>query len=467
MMSHGTSKNIYLERRDDILFYYKRIVSHLLYNPLLLKYVDDDDISTKREGDAIIAIKKLCQLVEGQIPPKMFLDYCSVNDLEIGEFEVNSYYNIIESEIIGNDPKTIEYNFNCLCEELSKRKKDTYTEKLLNMSLNSLRAGNRDECIEISKSIKFYTNDKLDSTLSIMMNSVSSSDGFPSGFAQIDDAGGLLKGNIMAIGGDSGAMKTKIVMWMMLSILIANPKYKIALFEKEMPVQDIGLRLNTIFLRKENTDLLRRILRKEHGSIIKDIDGITEEELSIINRFIVIPNTKFKSCTDMYRIVENEGIDCWALDFLTMLEGDKTSKKGDFTEFINDQMLRIKDMVANTNTFGLIISQLNKNTVENRLNKIPKKDDFEWGNKLYQMSAYAYSIFYPHKYYLDDDRIKSYFYLYDLKERNDEVSYNRIIPLISQPGKSTFLIPSPEQKHIMLEWIKEYINGSLMKVKNG
>lgn len=228
-----------------------------------------------------------------------------------------------------------------------------------------------------------------------------------SGNSRIDEnTGGYRRGNIILWSGDTGSMKTIAAMWHIRDILKTNPTFKCVIFQKEMPVEDMILR-ELSHISSTNDSLL-------HDKRLNDSIALAETEETIrqlYERIYFVPFTNFDNVQDMWAYMNAIKPDVWMLDFVQLLG---SSNKGN--EVYEDLAKQIKFMTMETNSLGLIISQLKSNSVETRNIKIPHLDDVLWINVLKQLTSYAYMTFLPSKY-MQDTVPANYYYLINKKNR--------------------------------------------------
>jgi replicative DNA helicase len=303
----------------------------------------------------------------------------------------------------------------------------------------------------MAKTVKFNDAQPLQSTIDLMSSSIEETNVFPTGIHKFDkDLGGLAKGNMVSIAGDTGSMKTMISLWLCIKILKANPKFTCLYFEKEMPVKDIARRLAAYASCIPVNKLMDTSLKDNNKYVITQALAGDDEMRSVMERLKIVPNGNFSNVSDMYRYIDTYNCDIWCLDFLTQLGAEDTSS--DFNRFTMAQASMLKNIISETDTMGIVLNQVKKNSVRGRTNKIPQLDDIEWSGAISQYSAYIFSTFFPSVYYGDSPN--EYFYLYGLKNRH----YRPItIPLMTNPAYCQFNEPTALEEPLMQNWLQGYI----------
>jgi len=367
--------------------------------------------------------------------------------------ELESVFSIIKNDVVNKTPIEVNADVNHIIEYLSSKFRRSLTIGTLRKAIKLVEDGKEMEGILAAKTIKFTGQANLKSTYEHMLDSVDETNIFYTGIERFDrEIGGLANGNMMSIAGDTGSMKTMVSIWMCLSMLKANPKMKCLYFEKEMPVKDVARRVIAYLTSTTITDLM-----KESSNPLNHINHAIKETLEknpdtkdMLERFVIVPNNHFETVSDMYRYIEIEKANIWCLDFLTQL-GSTTASDGDFNKFTLTQAANLKNIIIETDTFGIVLNQIKKSSARARTNKIPTMDDIEWSGAISQYSAYIFSTFYPSLYY--NDVPKDYFYLIGLKNRHHGVKH---IPLHAEPQYCSFNSPPNMEYDIKHKWLDGY-----------
>lgn len=368
--------------------------------------------------------------------------------------EIDMISDLMTKELVSQDEQHIEHEISNILENLQTRKRRDAMAEIMYKAGNMIKNGKEVEGALLSRTVKLGGAQQLQSTLELMTDSIESTNVFPTGISRIDkNLGGLAKGNMLSLTGDTGSMKTMISLWLCLQILKANPKFTCLYFEKEMPVKDIARRLVAYTLSVPMNDLMSAEKRDSYKNDITGIFEQDEEIKDILSRLRIVPNGNFNNVSDMYRYIDTYRCDVWCLDFLTQLGAEDTSS--DFNRFTMAQASMLKNIIADTDTLGIVLNQVKKNSVRARTNKIPQLDDIEWSGAISQYSAYIFSTFYPSAYY--QDAPESYFYLYGLKNRHHKPVN---IPLLTYPAYCQFSEPTIDELPLMQHWLQGYVTKS-------
>jgi replicative DNA helicase len=434
------------------------ICSCLCVYPSLANHIDTNYISNNAFKQIISFIRNTHPKVETIRHTLEAMEKGSVGICEFHHLDIEGIYQNIETFKLNNKTeKEIYETLQGLYDNIIRQKTDDKLIEELNKAIWLIQKGNQTEGITIAKALKYAQIEDESNTYEKIQLSLMESNLFKTGITQIDKVYlGLLKGNMMTILGGTGQMKTMISMWMCLQILITNPKFTCIYFEKEMPVIDISRRLASILYDVS----LNNILEASQNESLKD--GLLEKFefmtnkydwiQSIHKRFIMIPNTKFNNAADIYRIVDTMKPDLFCVDFLTQLAG-KGKTSSDYTLSIGEQCDILKSTITDTQSFGIILSQVSEKTLEKRTNKIPLISDVEWSSVLQQYSAYIYSAFFPSKYYSEVTVNPTYFYLICSKARH---GLYVDIPLLANPASCTFKTPDVIEEINIMKWLHDY-----------
>lgn len=321
----------------------------------------------------------------------------------------------------------------------------------LDVARSLILRGQEKEGVVMAKSLKFSKSVQLDATLNHMLDCVGETNVFMTGIKKIDENGGLTKGNIISLIGDTGSMKTMITMWMCLQMLQKNPSFTCLYFEKEMPVKDIARRLIAYAIGIDIPKLMglskEEALQIVSGHFIKDEN---KKMLDAISRFKIISNNMFRNVLDMWEYVDEYKPDIWCLDFMTQLEG-MGGDSSDFNLSVMKQANKLKEMCTETDSLGIIINQVAKNTVDRRKCKIPLKTDAEWSGTVQQISAYIFATFHPGYYNLPVPN--NYYFLVGHKNRHNS---KFDVPLAAVPSQCSFAEPDVIEESQMERWLNNY-----------
>ena len=329
--------------------------------------------------------------------------------------------------------------------------KENDTNELVSKIRNAekyVREGNLVQAENIIRSVRFTNTDEIKTSEQLMMKSIVKSSGFKTGINLLDKKKLVFKlGDITSIVSDSGAMKTYFAMWFMIMTLIENPKFVGGFFEKEMDIDDIGLRLASFVTQVSTAEILKDSVEngpdaiKQYEKLIKEKTNDTVSDL--LKRFKPIPNTHFNTPIDMLRYIEKYDMDIWVLDYMTMITSDNPGLNGQYNLQIQDAAKSVKQITAETKTHGVIINQTGKSTDDARDKRILNPNDMEWSKMIQNISANIYSLFYPWKFkdfFRKADFMKGikapefekgYYFVHDLKSRHldsKDVTVFRAVP---------------------------------------
>lgn len=354
------------------------------------------------------------------------------------------------SSISYNDAKT---QLRSTMQILKQRSHQIMLINQLEQATEMVRRGNEKEAIVMARSLKFSRAVDLASTISHMIDCVGETNVFKTGIKAFDDNGGLTKGNIMSIIGDTGSMKTMFTVWMCLRILKENPTFTCLYFEKEMPVKDIARRLIAYSTHMEIPALMN-LGKQEATDIVAShfSDQSNQDTLEVLSRFRIVPNNAFKNVIDMWEYVDQYKPDIWCLDFMTQLEGMSSDSK-DFNLSVMRQANKLKEMCTESDSFGIVVNQTRKDAIEQRKMKVPLKTDAEWSGTVQQVSAYIYATFNP-AYYGVPVESNSYFVV-GRKNRHNQIFH---VPLIAYPSQCRFEEPDEMTAVTKLLWLDKYMS---------
>ncbi len=412
---------------------YLRILGHILVRPKYRRYLDGVEIELAGEYKDIYEIVK-------RYPGEEMIMPSYLVEKGIDKKLSNLIYPIM-SEMMGmQDMEAYSDLYNCLLlvdEDNRKR----LAIKVIDEAREEIMRGELSEAIYKLKGLKYPPTKRIKKFGEI---GTANDNTFRTGIDDIDEGGGLALGNMLVLSGDTGSMKTMITLWMSLSIL-NNTEYRVGYFEKEMLPRDI--------VRRVISNISGKSLNEVMSMGVKEYERLHEETYEkhkgILDRFVIVPNDVFDNVLDMAKIIENEGINVFVLDFFTQLGQDRMDR--DFTTFTMAQSNMLKEMINTTNTLGIVITQLRKNSARSRFNKIPQLDDIEWSGSISQYASYVYSTFYPKLYY--EKMSDRYFYLINGKNRHNAV---KDVCLYAYPSHCNFLEPESSEKIGMLNWLASY-----------
>lgn len=430
------------------------IIAYCILYPKYLTKFDLSIISHNNYKEIIKVLKAIQSTKDTDAPLSITATkfQCAETEL-IDLIELEAILTIVKNDVVHKTPIEVNADMNHIIDYLSTKQRSANTIVTLRKAIKLVEDGKEMEGILAAKTIKFTGQANLKSTYEHMLDSVEETNIFYTGIERFDkEIGGLASGNMMSIAGDTGSMKTMVSIWMCISMLRANPKMKCLYFEKEMPVKDVARRIIAYLTTTTITDLMKEASNPLNmiNHSIKEVFEKNPETRDILDRFVIVPNNHFETVSDMYRYIEIEKADIWCLDFLTQL-GSANASDGDFNKFTLTQAANLKNIIIETNTFGIVLNQIKKSSARARSNKIPQMDDIEWSGAISQYSAYIFSTFYPSLYY--NDVPKDYFYLIGLKNRHHGVKH---IPLHAEPQYCSFNSPSKLEYDMKTKWLEGY-----------
>lgn len=431
--------------------YYLKYPANIAQMPLNYIYREDmySVLSTISDTNNLFSISRsvLCSLTDDSILPNI-LDkiYQQVNELN-------------NRSDIDNEKEMQD-----ILSHLKQRKAKDDAIMQVEESLRLLKQGKINDGINKIKDIQFSKPDDLLNTTTLMIQSMTETNGFRTGIKVIDDEiGGFLLGNLTTIVGDTGGMKTMVSLWLCLKILLTNPDFTCLYFEKEMPVKDVARRLLAYATGIETDTLLKASISLDIeqtyiiGQTLQESYRTNPKLENVLNRLKIVPQTNFHNVADIYQYVSYYKPNIWCLDFLTQITDSSKTKDENYTLQVKNTVDRLKYIVSETNSLGIILSQIGKNTATQRTYKVPRLGDIEWSGTIQQYSTDIFACFYPKNYYRESVD-NTYFYLISLKGRNGNV----IIPLRANPKLCTFEDNLDSiVKSNMENWLKGYEGGKI------
>lgn len=236
------------------------------------------------------------------------------------------------------------------------------------------------------------------------------------GFEHIDNfIGGLTRGMVVVIGGDSGHMKTTLALEQSFRMADKNPTAKIGIFSKEMTSESlIKKQISRICKIPINRIFSQRYDKEEVKRRMMEVPAWRDNRIRIVN-----PNL-FTGVADIARIQMAQRFDVWFLDFIQLLEFAKSAASpSDYNVQVGQNMRNLQSLALATKSVGIILSQVKKG-IEYRESKRPTISDLEWSGLIKQLASYIFFSYYPCKYYgtskISDDR----YYLLGEKTRFSE-----------------------------------------------
>lgn len=426
-----------------------KILAMLLYNPNYQSEIKEKDIRNDELTQYIWEYIKKHGYFNGQIPLLLITDKLkeSFNKKQLLIDELKKSYYELESELKHNgNAQHFASILESRLKELRELKQKYEILQYINLVVEDIY--NAKDKKQISNAISSLQNleridyfDLLPSIKGLIDYVFEDNNYILTGIQEIDQSGGIAKGNMISIVADSGMQKTMLSLWWLIKMLEINKDMRGAYFEKEMPATEIAKRILSYLLQIPNNAIKNEETKKLWNE--------NKDKFEILDRLIIVPNTKFENADDIKRIIKKEKINIWVLDYLTHLYPSESKESYDL--FLKDQVIKMKNTLNETDSIGIIISQVkHTSNIDTRINKIATIGDMEYGKMLKQNSSYIFSLFYPHYYYNDIN--PEWLYLIPKKTRDGKLN---IISLISKPEICTYY--QSDNSYSQNIWIKEYI----------
>lgn len=266
--------------------------------------------------------------------------------------------------------------------------------------------------------------------------------------------------SICTVFADTGCLKTAFTLWMTIKFLEANPNKTAMYFEKEMPREDIVDRIITHYCKVDNTVLLRD--KKKYYDAMKSQFGTDRSDEGINNvndileRLFILSPDEFDSAETIVKYVRYHKPDMWVLDFMTQLNQQGSSQSMDFNRVVMQNSNTLKTLAQYGHpTLGIIVAQINKNTVEGRRNKVPYLNDVEWSSNLSKISAQAIALFKPDVYM--NNAPEGAFVGVFRKQRTGV--FNSAFYLKSNAAQNNFSSNGEDTRRIEM-WYQNYMNNA-------
>lgn len=433
------------------------LVGMLYRYPALQHLITTQDFASK-EYKSIAEEAKTWYESNPSIAPPLTMLYSMQTEKgteKYSHFTVQSLIDFCER----NTPKTEEEakaNISFLNAKIEQTKYERSVIEQIDDAKTYILDGKPNLAVALLRTLPFrYNAHEFPTTKELMLSALTESSGFRTGIKSIDDyTGGWYMGNILSICGDTGSQKTRASLWMVIQILEANPTFKAVYFEKEMPVKDIARMMLAKYVGIKHDHIIKAS-KEEKDTMKKTVEEVIENPIikDILERITFVSAIDFSTVTDIWKVLQKTEANVWVLDYMSLLDGEAKGS-GEKAFVVMDNIKRIKEVTHQTNSFAILLNQLNKGTVERRMNKIPVLDDIEWSSDIKKLSAYVLATFFPKNYY--SNVAQNYFYLVSLKNR-DKANY--VVPLLSDPSSIKFEEPEHDNKLKMGQYITDYINA--------
>jgi hypothetical protein len=283
-----------------------------------------------------------------------------------------------------------------------------------------------------------------------------------SGFPGFDTIGldNYFMGNILTIGGDSGGFKTTTATELIRRALQSNPDLYGIFFSKEQRAEEIAHKFMAKHSQVSYGEIMRRYNKMEPtfcSSIASEIKADLSSEY--LERLEIVQPYEFSTIQDIVQVLRSRHSMypkiIWVIDYLTAMNfggGDELTSR------IREGLLTMKEVTHKTNSFGIIISQLQKGWNEDWRTKkkqliFPQRHHLVWSSELINVSAYIMMLLHPRSVMTAVP--PEYLFMSFEKVRFTEGNWaiaNAIVPthqVIERPNPSTVtLMENFAQKHI-------------------
>lgn len=266
----------------------------------------------------------------------------------------------------------------------------------------------------------------------------------------------LRLGNLMAIAGPSGTFKTTFAKYLCDNILVNNTDALVVYFSKEQPGPEIVHKVIAPYAPPdvEYGDIIK-YYNIENPDFVEKVDYEIQGNITYFDRLIVIDPTDFNRPEDIAHIlrsIDSRGKKVvWVLDYLTLLDFGK----GDKVQTMEDGMAKLKAIVHQTRTLGILVNQLRKDwNYDSRLGKkvvmLPERDHIIWASAVTNLSAYVLLLYRPSDV---DKRDAGKNWLIVKVDKFRFSDSNLLMTYNVNPLRQTVDVPSPTIQQIINEYI--------------
>ena len=255
---------------------------------------------------------------------------------EMGYYLMQSGSNEFEeiSEILSNTRKKLD--------EFSDKKSDQYIK--LDVSL---------------KKVSDIVNKNISNENNII--------GTPTGFEKIDEKGGLQKGDLIIIAGESSQGKTALALSIILNAI--EQDYKAAYYSMEMMSHQLTSRLIAMKSNVSSSDILyNKLDGKQLGLFDKAIGNLWNRNLFYDDRSSSNIDVILSSIRNM-KVKYN--IDGAVVDYLQILNVNRGGRNTNDEQLMGDVARRLKNLAKDLGIWIIALSQLNRN-IENPIPTISR-----------------------------------------------------------------------------------------------
>lgn len=270
--------------------------------------------------------------------------------------------------------------------------------------------------------------------------------------------GELRLGNLMAIAGPSGSFKTTLTKAMCDDILVSNQDALVVYFSKEQPGPEIVHKVIAPYAPQDiDYSQIVKYYNVDNPEFVEKVDYELQGNMPYFDRLIVIDPTDFNRPEDIAHILRS--IDArgkkvvWVLDYLTLLDFGK----GDKVQTMETGMAKLKSIVHQTRTLGILVNQLRKDwNLDYRMQKkivmLPERDHIIWASAVVNLSAYILLVYRPS----DVDKLdagKNWLFVKVDKFRFADANF--LITMNVNVERQTMESPSPAIQQIINDYIQK------------
>jgi replicative DNA helicase len=208
-----------------------------------------------------------------------------------------------------------------------------------------------DQYIKLETSLKQVTeivNNNISNTKKII--------GTPTGFKKIDERGGLQKGDLIIIAGESSQGKTALALSITLNAL--EQGYKISYYSMEMQNHQLTSRLVAMKSGISSSSILYDKLREEQiSSFDKAIGDLWNKNLFYDDRSTSNIDLIIASIRNMKMKYDIDGA---VVDYIQILNVNRTNRSSTDEQLMGDVARRLKNLAKDLNIWIIALSQLNR-----------------------------------------------------------------------------------------------------------
>jgi len=440
----------------------KTILSLLFSRPLLVK---DFDREFLHSAEAFYIFDKLKENVKEKNLKT------SVNSITASLWFEEQTYKLIVKDIFSLNLNLFTYNLEVLNDiiyELEKEKIKEKNKSILKELYNAIESNDNIKAEEYVASLVLHRVESVKNTNETITDTLSNITLFKSG-TRLDNYVGLPRTKSMiGIAGMPGTMKTYFSMYYIINILKQNKDFTALYFEKEMPKDDIALRLTAYFMQKDIEFLNHYLFNKKSDELVKmykDVVKSNDEYKSLLERFIMLDSGDFSNVVDINKYIKRYKAKIWCLDYIQqMCEYDINSEMNKIPTYL-------KDITKENDAFGIVLSQVNDKEIARRENKIPLETDMQYGTRLQQNIVQQISLFYPYKQFkgqqpMTTNKYEPNFFFCVINKARDAKEPKNVVPFFTAIDDGFFKeVTKVEDLSRMENWYLNYVSKTNEKPK--